>query len=184
MRAIFLITRCIVLLFVVVALASPCLADNTIYACTQKNTGSTRILVGSVVTQCLPDEIPISWNITGPQGPTGSQGLPGVANGISAAAHAHIGADGTLISGVNFLTTVNHPSPSPPAPPGIYSLFYEGNIFTQTPDCTVSISAPEFQPVGTCYISQSQTGQGGVTVFCTDSNGNLADRDFYLVCVQ
>lgn len=43
--------------------------ENAIYGCKQKNDGQLRIV--SNPGACRPSETPISWNVTGPQGPPG-----------------------------------------------------------------------------------------------------------------
>ncbi len=50
-------------------------ANNTIYACAQKQTGNLRMV--STGTNCRPDETAITWNIQGPQGIPGPAGSGG-----------------------------------------------------------------------------------------------------------
>ena len=49
--------------------------NNVIYACYQKNNGQLRVVGG--LGQCRPSELPIAWNIVGPQGPQGPEGPQG-----------------------------------------------------------------------------------------------------------
>lgn len=57
--------------------------DNTIYGCYKKNDGQLRIV--KQASQCLPSEVPISWNKVGPSGspgapgPQGARGLDGIS---------------------------------------------------------------------------------------------------------
>ena len=53
----------------------PSPTGNVIYACYQKNNGQLRVVGG--LGQCRPSELPIAWNIVGPQGPQGSEGPQG-----------------------------------------------------------------------------------------------------------
>ena len=48
--------------------------DNVIYAVYNRVTGNLRIITNDKIR---PNEVPISWNIQGPQGPQGEQGPPG-----------------------------------------------------------------------------------------------------------
>jgi hypothetical protein len=48
---------------------------NVVNACYQKNAGELRLV--NQAADCRPSEIPISWNIVGPQGPPGNVGPQG-----------------------------------------------------------------------------------------------------------
>ena len=50
-------------------------ADNVLHGCVKKNNGQLRLVMRS--RNCLPSEIPVSWNIVGPTGPAGPQGPQG-----------------------------------------------------------------------------------------------------------
>jgi hypothetical protein len=50
-------------------------SNNTIYACYQKSEGQLRRVNGP--GECKPSEIPLTWTITGMQGPKGDKGDPG-----------------------------------------------------------------------------------------------------------
>ena len=63
----------IILVLFVTSLQS--LAADVINGCYNKTTGKLRIV--SAVENCAPQEIPISWNLTGPQGEPGPQGEQG-----------------------------------------------------------------------------------------------------------
>jgi hypothetical protein len=53
----------------------PAPSENVLNGCYQKVNGQLRIV--SDTSQCNPSELPISWNIAGPQGPAGLQGPAG-----------------------------------------------------------------------------------------------------------
>lgn len=55
-------------------------ANNSIYACAQKQTGNLRMVAAG--TSCRPDETATSWNQQGPQGPAGPSGASATSNGL------------------------------------------------------------------------------------------------------
>ncbi len=161
----------LVLSFSVVALAAskpqpPAPSGNVIYACFQKINGQLRII--SSTGKCRPSEMPITWNITGPQG------TPGVANGISTAVHGLIEADGSA-SGSGF-TVAHVVDPSPGN--GLYDITFT-TPFTSAPDCL--ITPLNSDPVPACLPDEPTTTN--VTVHCT-SAGAAADAAFEFLCVQ
>lgn len=57
------------------AVAPTAHAANTIYACAAKISGNLRVVSGPGL--CTANEVAVSWNITGPEGPKGAQGPQG-----------------------------------------------------------------------------------------------------------
>ncbi len=126
-----LTTGCIFLLLMSVAVVTPCFAGNTICACSQKFTGILRMV--SCPAHCLRGETAVSWDITGPQGP------PGVANGISAAVHGTVGANGVKVSGEGFTVAPALPGGGVPD----VTITFDPP-FQQPPDCTATSLDPSF----------------------------------------
>ena len=74
-------------------------SGNTFHACASKKTGALRVIDKSKKQHCGPNETPLSWSQTGPQGAPGTNGTNGTngSNG-SARAYAYVHANGTVVA--------------------------------------------------------------------------------------
>jgi len=70
-----MIVLTVIVLMGAVIFVLPCLAEEMIYGCYQKNNGQLRIVKGA--DECRPSEVFIKWNEVGAQGPQGVQGPAG-----------------------------------------------------------------------------------------------------------
>jgi hypothetical protein len=84
-----------------------------IHACYKQENGQTRIVESAV--DCGPNEIPIQWSQTGPQGATGATGPTGPTGATgatgaegSALGYAYVAQNGTLINSKG-VDQVTHP---------------------------------------------------------------------------
>jgi hypothetical protein len=101
MKLRYIITGCIVSLFLAVFLPGISAAAGVINGCVG-NQGKLRIVNPPDI--CQQSETPISWNVTGPEGPAGPQGPQGpagVANGIRAAVWGEFIMDMQNLTGLN-----------------------------------------------------------------------------------
>jgi hypothetical protein len=172
-RTVLMVTIICVLFFV---MSSMCFADNVIHGCVGKLTGNLRVV--SSTSKCLSIENPISWNIQGPPGLQGVQGLPGVANGITAADYAYVNSDGTFPTAIpssKAFLRVDRLSD------GNYSLVLDPEVFQLSgpqPRCIVNTLS--------LGVTCAQFGweAAGAQINCFDANHFGIDAPFSVICVQ
>ena len=70
-----------------------------ISACYQKENGQLRVIDAEDGDECLPSQVPLQWNQTGPQGEKGDQGDPGPITDLS--------FDGHVLSVTGALTPID-----------------------------------------------------------------------------
>jgi len=193
MRTKSLLCGCILLLLMVVAMATPCFADNVIHGCVSRLFGILRIV--SSPGQCLNGETPISWNQTGPQGPQGPKGDTGATGpmgpaGVVNAVHGVVFENGTVGDGVGF--TVGAPTgPNTTRGTGLYRVIFDTAFsndahcvvtpfqFPATVICGISGFGSSFFDVD-CYTPTTEMGVGGVILFT-----NLpTDVSFSFICIS
>jgi hypothetical protein len=162
----------------VVAMATPCFAENLIYGCV-KNSGDLVIVSGP--GQCKANQTPISWNQAGPAG---------VANGITTAVHGVVRYDGGIEDGVGF--TVGAPTgPNTLRGTGLYRVIFD-TAFSNYAHCVVTpFQSPATVICGVsgfgssffdvdCYEPTTEQGVGGVILFT-----NLpTDVSFSFICIS
>jgi len=111
MRTKSLLCGCIILLVMVIAMATPCFADNLIYGCV-KNSGELLIVSGP--GQCKSNQTPISWP----------------AGGLTAV-YGWVRPDGVATLGDGFTSKYEN---------GVYYITFDQE-FAGNPDCVISLLA-------------------------------------------
>ena len=175
-----------------------------INACAGKLTGLLRIV--GARGQCTAFENPISWNVTGPEGP---QGPAGVTAGIKTAVYGTVANDNHYDCSNDTLTLYPNPAPYTvirscglPSYPlaGSYNITFTPNPFTPStagpdafanrPTCMAVSRDNPFNTLCSASVGYSTVppvGEWSLSVTCTTTNSDgtaYQDADFDFLCVQ
>ncbi len=164
-------------------------ASGVIHSCYRKNGGNLRVVDPST-GRCLPSEIALSWNQTGPTGPRGSTGSPGPTGpkgttgpqgpGVKTIAGL-VNADGSIEEGSGF--TVIHT--------GTGSYLVDFPSGTWTGGCVYPVLT--VQPVSGIQVTTRTAQQGcgneggGTTQILLETVGGSpapTDRGFMFIAAQ